>query len=292
VESARRILWSLVIAGGRILGVMKITGISLGGTSLGERLFWLIHALFKPPNPVITADNDTLYLPERSYMVIAFFLNGVYEPATTSFFKETVKPGMTIVDIGANAGYYTLLSARLVGEGGRVYAFEPDPENYALLRKNVQVNGYRNVVCLQKAVSDRAGRLPLFLGGESGGHSLYADDNSSGRRIMVDVTSLDEFFQKEDWPNIDLIKIDIEGAELQALKGMSKLARRVKNLKLIMEFFPDTLRKAGVEPVALLDRLRDMGFSTRDIDENSRLLPYSETTPREAYWSNIYCERG
>ncbi len=287
----RRALWTVIMAGGKILGVMRITHISLGGMSLGERLFWLTRTLIKPPNPVVTADNDILYLPKRSLMAAAFVLGRVYEPATTAFFKEVIKPGMTVVDIGANAGYYTLLAARLAGDRGRVYAFEPEPENYAVLVKNVEVNGHHNVLCRQQAVASESGRVQFFLAGESGAHSLYTGKASPRRRIMVEATSLDEFFRKDGWPHIDLIKMDIEGAELRALEGMVELVRRAKNLKLIMEFYPRLLRKAGVEPETLLNRLHDMGFSIRDIDERKGIQPLEASAWRQNTQRNALCEK-
>ena len=86
-----------------------------------------------------------------------------YEQLLTKLFKKEMKQGMIVVDIGAHIGYFTLLAARLVGETGRVFAFEPDPDNYSLLIKNVSVNGHDNVIPVQKAVSNKTGQVRLFL---------------------------------------------------------------------------------------------------------------------------------
>lgn len=79
-------------------------------------------------------------------------IHGIYEPLETELAKKEVKKGNVVLDIGANIGYYTLIFAKLVGEDGKVFAFEPDPTNFALLKKNVEMNGYKNVMFVQKAV--------------------------------------------------------------------------------------------------------------------------------------------
>ena len=99
--------------------------------------------------------------------------NGVYEPCETEFVMNEIKKGDVVLDIGANIGYYTLIFARLVGEEGKVFAFEPDPENFALLKKNVEINGYHNVVLVQKAISNKTGKIRLFK----------FDDFKAGHRI-------------------------------------------------------------------------------------------------------------
>lgn len=286
----RHLLWSVLITGGKALGWTKITHIAIGGVPLGERLFRLSHVLFRPPNPATTADNNIMYLPRPSLIGTALALKGVYEPATTAVFRETLKPGMTVVDVGANVGYYTLLAAGLVGEKGRVYAFEPEPENYALLVKNVQANGYRNVVCLRQAVSDQSGQVPFFLSWGSEAHSLSADIASSRRSIQVEATSLDEFFRKEGWPPVGLIKMDIEGAESLALDGMKELIKRSKNLRLITEYSQETTRLARVAPSSIPGRLQGMGFKVRVIDEVNWLQPRHmfKILP---HYQNLLCER-
>ena len=89
--------------------------------------------------------------------------NGYHEPIETDLIKKHVKRGDVVLDLGANIGYFTLILPRLVGEEGKVFAFEPDPENFALLKKNVEINSYQNVVLVQKAVSNRNGKATLYL---------------------------------------------------------------------------------------------------------------------------------
>ena len=90
-------------------------------------------------------------------------MDGVNEKYETELFKKMVQDGMVVVDIGANIGYYTLIAAKLVGNKGIVYAFEPEPSNYELLCQNIAINGYTNVVPIEKAVSKTSGKTKLYV---------------------------------------------------------------------------------------------------------------------------------
>ena len=90
-------------------------------------------------------------------------INGTYSEYETDVMKKIVKKGDVDLDLGANIGYYTLIFAKIVGKNGKVFAFEPDLTNFTLLKKNVEINGYKNVVLINKAVSDKTGKLKLFL---------------------------------------------------------------------------------------------------------------------------------
>lgn len=183
-----------------------------------------------------------------------------YEKEQTILFRKLVDEGMNVVDIGANIGYYTLLAAELVGEKGKVFAFEPEPSNYDLLLRNVEINGYKNVTVVRKAVSNETGESSLFLSQKGfGQHSLY-DSAGSGGTITVDAVSLDDFFEGEGYP-IDIIKIDIEGAEMAALLGMSRVLRKNENVKLFIELSPVGFQRTGFSPREFWDKLMEYNFN-------------------------------
>ena len=224
----------------------------------------------------------------------------IYERDTVEVFKEIVKPGMTFVDVGAFVGYYTLLAARLVGTQGRVYAFEPNPHAFAILRKNVEENQYDRIVrTIAKAVSNRNTKMWLFLaGGAAGEASLYPGKKDPRERVEVETTTLDEFFAQEGWPKVHVVKIDVEGAEVEVLEGMREIIARNPDIKLIIEFNPNTQIKSRGSYEELLELLRGLGFArcyairhglqpvelSRDIP---RLLRFTETTR----YVNLLCER-
>lgn len=105
---------------------------------------------------------------------------GKYEPETIALFRSYLKEGMTVVDIGANLGYFTVIAAGLVGPSGKVFSYEPDPHNFALLEKNVSVNGFKNVTNFPVALSDRRGTRELFFGDNQTTHS-FSDKRGVGR---------------------------------------------------------------------------------------------------------------
>jgi FkbM family methyltransferase len=137
------------------------------------------HKLFLDPN-------DSLDLS----------IEPVYEPELTAAIQRETKPGNVVADVGANIGYYTLILARCVGPEGRVFAFEPDPVNFALLQRNIEVNGYRNVVAVNKAVSDRAGPTRLFLAPDNLADHRIFDPGDGRRSIPVETLVLDSLLKK------------------------------------------------------------------------------------------------
>ena len=147
---------------------------------------------------------------------------GTYEFDKQILFEKYVKPGMVVYDIGANAGFYTLLSAVLTGSNGKVFAFEPVPQNIFYIKKHLGLNKITNTVVVEKAVSDKISKLKFDLSSNpSMGHF------SENGKIEVEAISLDEF-TKQGNPLPDLIKMDIEGAEFDALIGAKEILKTKK----------------------------------------------------------------
>lgn len=198
-------------------------------------------------------------------------ISGVWEKLTTEMFKKVVKEEDVVLDLGAHCGYYTLLAARLVGRKGKVYAFEPEPINYGLLIKNIELNGYDNIVPVQKAVSNITGTVRLFLDDKNtGGHTVCQPDEKV-EFIEVESVTLDEFFKDRKHP-INVIKMDIEGAEMAAFLGMERILGENQNLKMFVEFYPPYIRRSGESPedfVRVL--LKDYGFSILAMDNRRHL---------------------
>lgn len=222
---------------------------------------------------------------------------GTFEPLETSLVQRELKEGDVVVDVGANIGYYTLIFARLVGESGKVYAFEPDPANFQLLKKNVQLNGYRNIVLERKAVADRTGRRRLYLAPHNkGDHRLYAPPEN---RPWVDVeaVALDDYFAARD-ERIAFIKMDIQGAEGAALTGMRRLLERNPAARLVSEFWPSGLRLSGTDPGAYLEQLERLGFRLYNIDEEAERVEPADAPrllqtylPEKDNFTNLLCVR-
>jgi FkbM family methyltransferase len=178
-------------------------------------------------------------------------LDGFWEIWLTQYLAGCVRPGMTVIDVGANYGYYTLLLADAVGEAGHVIAVEPNPDAVALLTQSVLLNGH----------AGRTRIVPSALGASAGQRLLYVPDNEpknaalvdradlpAGRTLEVSTVTLDEVALA--CPRIDLVKIDAEGGEQEIVAGMRGLIERDKPM-LVLEY--NTARYA--EPRAFLDSL-------------------------------------
>jgi len=224
----------------------------------------------------VVIDGHRLVLDREDSLRLSLYQ--AYEPFETRVVEREVAPGQVVLDVGANIGYYTLLLARAVGERGRVFAFEPVLSNLKLLETNVELNGYQNVVLVSKAVTSRSGHAQLFLSHFCcGNHTLFVPEENSPS-VLVETVSLDDFF-RDFRGEVDLVKIDTEGAEGQVLRGMDSLLRANRRMKVITEFWPYGLDRSGVPADEFLDFLVERDLNLFQIDEPSRKLIRS--SPRE-----------
>jgi len=215
-------------------------------------------------------------------------VRGVWEPFGTEVFKKQIKEGDIVLDIGAGIGYFTLIAARSVGNTGKVYAFEPEPTNYSIVEKNIQLNRYHNVILIQMAVSNKNGKCKFYLDKKDlGKHSLFGNGKDF---IEIRTTRLDDYFKDE---KIDFIKMDIQGAEWLALKGMVSILKRNKNIKIYTELDPASLRKSDTEPQKYMKMLMDFGFNLYEINERTQKLELLEKIPDKIYGAgiNLLCLR-
>lgn len=236
-----------------------------------------------------------MYLDSKDSLCLS--INEVYGPLETEIVKKEVKKGNVVLDIGANIGYHTLIFARLVGERGKVFAFEPDPTNFSLLKKNVEINGYSNVVLVQKAVSNKTGKLKLYLSKKNlGDHRIY--DSQDGRKsIDIESIRLDDYFKEKNL-EIDFIKMDIQGAEGGAIQGMLNLLRKNNKVKILTEFWPIGLIRFGINPDEYLNLLIKLGFKLYEINEREKKLIQVDVNtlleiypPLENNSTNLFCIR-
>jgi FkbM family methyltransferase len=194
-------------------------------------------------------------------------LTGLYEPPVTRVVQRHLRPRGTLVDVGANWGYFSLLAAPAVGPEGTVFALEPDPRQFEALTRNVSANGFRQVAPLQAAASAEEGRLSL-VGYDEGqanrGVSRVAGPSAPGRRFDVRAMSVD--LLTAACPRVDVVKIDVEGAEDAVLDGMCDGLSARRYRALVLELHPDLLRAKGADPASCVARLRDHGYRGWTID--------------------------
>ena len=185
------------------------------------------------------------------------------------------------------------MAGLLAGRNGSVYAFEPVPENFVILERNVRVNGLgHTIIPVQRAVSDRKKTIMLYLYEDSSSHGMYPRNDVGIREVLaVEAVAVDDFLS--GCP-VDVIKMDIEWHEPFALMGMKRTIAVSSRVVLFTEFNPYFLRRAGVEPRDYLDQLKDFGFRISVIDERRcQIVPiedyiFADTTD-STFYVNLYC---
>jgi len=240
----------------------------------------------------IEIDGHKMFLD--SFDSLRLSINGVYEKESTEIVKRIIEKGDIVVDVGANIGYYTLLFAKLVGPNGKVYAFEPEPKNFNILKKNIKINGYNNVKLVQKAVSSITGKTKLYIASDNmGSHSMIKNDQKE--IISIDSIRLDDYFH-EYKEKIKFIKLDIEGNEMEAIKGMISILKKNSEIKIMTEFNPFMLQKSGIEPKKYLEFLKEFDFKIYFPDKKtSKIIPVNidefpkKYTPKKRINVNLIC---
>jgi len=216
------------------------------------------------------------------------------EPDIQHLCAQLLRPRMTVMDVGANVGLLTRQFCQRVGKGGRVYAFEPDPLTFRFLEFNTQP--FKNKELTQFAVSDNQGPALLHLNFTSGtGNSLLTQGHST-ESVPVNCISLDEFLKQRGNPSVDVIKIDVEGAELSVLRGMRQTMARLPGLKVIIEYCPANLSGAGVTPREVFDELRSQKFNLQAIRPDGSAKTIGQFDELEGYlnpfgYVNLLCAR-
>lgn len=208
------------------------------------------------------------------------------EPGTTDVLRRLVQPGMVVADVGANIGLLTLVMAWAAGPGGKVIAFEPEAVPRSNLEKMKHLNGLSWVEVRDQAVGEKAGQLTFHVSDIIGHSSLYAlPENEGSREIQVEVVRLDDVAPAK---RMDVVKIDVEGAELDVLAGMKGVIAKNPDLAIVAEFGPEHLKRVGQTPAQWFKAFADAGFKAYLIDEaTSAAEPTSAKAAAKVISANI-----
>jgi len=190
-------------------------------------------------------------------------LRGHFERAESQFVESFLKPGMTVLDIGAHHGYYSLLASQKVGPTGRVIAFEPSPRERAHLIEHLRINSCTNTRVEPSAVGETAGFSELYVvnGKETGFNSLRPPEVSEATTTtQVQVIRLADYLEQNQIPVVDFIKLDVEGGELGVLKGAGRFLDRSPRPVILCEVDDARTRPWGYAAREVLEYLEKRGF--------------------------------
>lgn len=207
----------------------------------------------------------------------------IYESLETSLFLETVTTNSVIVDVGANIGYYSLLA--VVGSQGSatVYSFEPEPNSYRYLLDNIELNQTRAIVPVNMALSDQEGSICFFVHDSNGGKHSIVKPGTTSTQIHVEATTLDLFARNHHLKRLDILKLDVEGAEGRVINGAIETIRRFRPI-IFMEYTPDWLAKTEIDPEKLLHTLQTLGYSISLIDTRHQRVQPTDIDTLRHFW--------
>lgn len=205
-----------------------------------------------------------LFLSPHFHIDRNILVFGCYDEDLHLALEKVVKPGMVCLDVGAHFGEVALHMSQLAGPTGEVYAFEPEPSLYERLIKHAERNERKMRICtVPAALSDRSGNATLYAASEDADNqglgSLLNSRPQLRRQVNVQMTTLDAFVKQQKLERIDLIKVDIQGAEIRFLRGGHETFRRFSP-DMLIEFSPDDLKASGKNSRDLYEVLETYGY--------------------------------
>ena len=262
-------------------GFNLFEGTGIGKISIVSKLFTRLASTY---DLRITKEAKGYKFTVRASPQSLFYFSGRFEPSVTDLYCSLLKEGMTVADVGASTGYYTLLASKIVWGTGLVLSFEPEPHRFRELVDNILINECNNVKPFKLAISDKEGETEFELL-DALGYGCVVEARKSiekRKRIRVKTTTLDSFLHSLSIEDVDLVKIDVEGAELEVLRGMRKILSRGK-VKIICEVHPDRLSSLGYSIEDVENILKEYGYKIYLISPDG-LIPTDSIGDKYAHY--------
>jgi len=205
------------------------------------------------------------------------YLTGGYAAGRTRLIAECVRPGQTVVDLGANIGFFTFQMAELVGETGRVIAVEPDPRNFRLLKKSIENAEVGNITPVMCAASNENKKGKLFVSDSVTANTIV--EEVGYKAIDMEIVTLDSLLPELGVKRVDFVKMDTDGSEPLAIQGMKSFIEGNSSVTILMEYSPGNLRRYFKNPMDCLSLIQECGIAiTKIIDtEDESLHPHALT---------------
>lgn len=236
--------------------------------------------------PVLYTNRDGIHFELDVHDIIQrdIYIYNYYEPEDVRAFRRLVGPGDVVFDVGANIGQYTLLASKLVGSPGHVFAFEPSPDVLPKLKKHLLMNHADNVELAAKAVAESDGTASFYPAAQESNQGVgsllpaesYRAELRSSQAVEVEVTTLDSFCDQHGIESIDLLKVDVEGLDLDVLRGAERILARSPHVVVMSEVEPLNFVQRGFSFDDFIDYMQQRGFSPYYAVASGRLRALSE----------------
>ena len=254
-----------------IAKIYRLIAKSLVGTGLSKYSIFVNISRFltvklKPDFVII--NGNKLYLDKLDAFSLSIM--GPHGKIVEELFAKEIKTGDIVVDVGADIGSYTLFLAKLVGPTGKVFAFEPHKDNFAILKKNIEINGYQNIIAENKAISYKTGKAKFYLLDQHPNELYVYGALFKPQRfddvVDVNTVTLDDYF-KDFKEKINFIKMDICGGEGRAFQGMNLILSANPDVKLFHEWWPWGITQYGISnPEKHLELLDNNNYKIFNVD--------------------------
>lgn len=250
--------------------------------TLTRALTWSIHCTFKIPAIVkLSKWNCRFFLPpkfRKAGSTGIFILREKYESPLT-YLDRFLKPGQVFIDGGANFGIYTVAASKIVDDSGLVLSFEPSVESFPVLERNVEINQFHNVKLFKSALSSEEGTSRLYhIDNAPNSYSLNSDSKSDTTFEEVTTKTLDDIMLREGIEKIDFLKLDVEGAEEEVLRGASSVLIQSKP-KVLFEMGSRNSSNIAGDPQGAWNYLQQFGYNFFKIQNNGELLKLNSAPP-------------
>lgn len=202
----------------------------------------------------------------KFYDSIYFMIKRYTDRYELKLIYDLLSEGDTVVEVGANLGFYTVRLSDIVGKDGKVITFEPSQVTFDKLENRIKKMNCKNVVLEKMAITDGTKEVRLYLSDIHSGDNVIFEIEEERHFEVVKAISLDDYFEC-DMDKINFVKIDVEGAEGYVFEGMKNIIRSNKHLKIVTEFWPKRIKESGFDPLNFVNYLMDNGYSIFNIDK-------------------------
>jgi len=206
--------------------------------------------------PVVHTVNGITFELDLSEVIDAsLYYSDTFEASAEQAIANCIKPGMTAIDVGANIGYHTFALAKLAGPAGRVLAIEPTARAFNRLKRNAELNDFKNITFIKVGLGDKElGEVEINF---QSSYRLDGSRDESKERVVL--TTLDAVVREQNLPRVDFMKVDVDGFEGNVFRGAAETLRRFRP-RMLFELTPAAMKANGDDPLELMNNLRALGY--------------------------------